>query len=87
MLQIVFLRLCRTFYALPFLLLFKLFSCLKKYLKDDFNTGGVLGNWFLTEPTKMDTKCGIVFDGNSLSFSGIGPRQVETTDLDLRDAT
>lgn len=61
--------------------------CLKKYLKDDFNTGGVIGNWFLTEPTKMNTQCGIVFDGNSLSFSGVGPRQVVTGDLDLRDAT
>ncbi|XP_077972003.1 reelin-like isoform X1 [Styela clava] len=58
-----------------------------KYLKDDFNAGDHIGNWLTIEPHIMDTHCGVLVDGKSMGFKGVGPRQAETEDLDLRDAT
>jgi len=52
-----------------------------------FNAGSDAANqWNLLEAEKYNTNCGLLMDGDSLLFDGVGPKQAESKDLDLRDA-
>lgn len=56
-------------------------------LKDDFNDD-ILDStfWYYAVGGKISAPCSVLIEGSAAVFSGSGPRILETTDLDLRDA-
>ena len=58
------------------------------YLKDTFNQAGALSreDWFHVQGGSVTDGCAFLSDGLSLTFNGIGQRQLVTVDLDLRNA-
>ena len=55
------------------------------FLKTTFNNV-TMTQWGLVDGGSLSTGCGVIMDGLSLNFNGVGLRQVETEELDLRDA-
>uniref|UniRef100_H2Y855 Reelin n=1 Tax=Ciona savignyi TaxID=51511 RepID=H2Y855_CIOSA len=57
------------------------------YLKDTFASASVTSRqWGILDNAESSGNCGHLIESNALTFDGVGPKQAETIDLDLRDA-